>query len=545
MNPLNTTPPRLAQRSDAQLDLDLGSVAPQRLDLQALSQHRAFAAAQIACEPVLVTRTMPRRHDQLAQNLPDRLIARPAEDRLRLRVPVHDDAALVHLNEAVQGRDDDTARHALAVEERRGLVAHLVGHAGEGLREPADLAARIGRDRGRLVAREALDRPGHLDQRPGQGAGEHHRQRDRAEDGQQPGEQAGIAHRDGGGHEARIRDRLDDRDPRALGQPHRAPADAELGAGAIPQHPWGGGVGIWNRRDVGKIVLHPKRHSDLEAELPRRVRMDQIVSPAIDQEHLQAVVGGRTDTGKCRPQIEGDDHHPERRAVRLLQRCREVQDRHMRLFDDAVLAAQPDRRYIDLAGGQLDRLLQGHLGLSLQRRLRNRPDGAVRAGAIDPHDVAPAVVEADDAKRPVARLGGELRRVARSHAGAPHGLGGPVDRIDAAGEPGADDAGGRHRRAEAHHIGARDPEYGFELVREHAGAAVDTFEIALQRNGFDVAIGEVADGRGGEQHQPHHRQCQTRRQSHAVILWLRPMARCGRQNEPRDAPHPESASPAL
>src|SRR5207302_10702677 len=100
--------------------------------------------AREACEPILVARTMLFRHDQVAQGLSDRVVARPSEDRLRLRVPIDDDSVLVHLNERGQGRVDDAARHSLAVKESLLYcfalrdIAHDLGSADDDARRRFD-----------------------------------------------------------------------------------------------------------------------------------------------------------------------------------------------------------------------------------------------------------------------------------------------------------------------------------------------------------------------------------------------------------------------
>jgi len=49
---------------------------------------------------------------------------------------------------------------------------------------------------------------------------------------------------------------------------------------------------------------------------------------------------------------------------------------------------------MDLAGRQFDGLLEGLLvALALQLRLRDATDGAARTRTVDPHDLAPVVID--------------------------------------------------------------------------------------------------------------------------------------------------------
>ena len=82
------------QRGNAQFDLDLLAVAPQRLDFDAAAENRAFAGAQEALAGPTCERRGARPGMISSQRVPaDRFVARPAEDLLGLRVPVRDDAA--------------------------------------------------------------------------------------------------------------------------------------------------------------------------------------------------------------------------------------------------------------------------------------------------------------------------------------------------------------------------------------------------------------------------------------------------------------------
>jgi hypothetical protein len=136
------------------------------------------------------------------------------------------------------------------------------------------------------------------------------------------------------------------------------PADAEGGTGPIAHEPRGGVVLVQHLRKLGKVVLQSSRATARRAELPARIRVDQIVALVVDQVDAAAVRRSRANTGKGRPQIDVNDHHPKRRAVGVMQRRGDAQDRNSGRLDDAILPVEFDRRDIDLAGAQPGRFLQ-------------------------------------------------------------------------------------------------------------------------------------------------------------------------------------------
>src|SRR5215472_17192514 len=67
-------------------------------------------ATTISAERGLVPIAIAHGQDQLGQVLADCLRARPPEERLRLRVPIHDAAVRVHLDHRIERGVDDLAR---------------------------------------------------------------------------------------------------------------------------------------------------------------------------------------------------------------------------------------------------------------------------------------------------------------------------------------------------------------------------------------------------------------------------------------------------
>ena len=102
-----------------------------------------------------------RGDDEVGEFLAQRLGARPAEDRVRLRVPFADAARLIDLDEAIQGHVDDVAHHALAVDQRflhlhaAGDVARDLGEADEPVGVVADCVDHHAREEARAVLAHA------------------------------------------------------------------------------------------------------------------------------------------------------------------------------------------------------------------------------------------------------------------------------------------------------------------------------------------------------------------------------------------------------
>src|SRR5712691_4880719 len=116
-----------AQSRHAQLDLDLTPDPAQGLDFKTLSENCTFTAPQETGQAFRMAGAMAFRYDEVAEDLSDGFVARPSEDRLCLRVPIDDVAALVHLNKAIERRIDDAARHTFAIDY--GLLGHFAfGH---------------------------------------------------------------------------------------------------------------------------------------------------------------------------------------------------------------------------------------------------------------------------------------------------------------------------------------------------------------------------------------------------------------------------------
>src|SRR5262245_1945435 len=96
--------------------LDLVAVLAHRIDLEAF----AFDTPRLPQKLVhgQISRAITLWQIQVCDRSAHRLLTRPAEDHLRLRVPLQDFAKFVDLDDRVKRRIDDAARHALAVDKR-------------------------------------------------------------------------------------------------------------------------------------------------------------------------------------------------------------------------------------------------------------------------------------------------------------------------------------------------------------------------------------------------------------------------------------------
>ena len=263
--------------------------------------------------------------------------------------------------------------------------------------------------------------------------------------------------------------------------------------------------------------------AELEAKLPARIGMQQIVSLAVDDVDVAAAARRRPDRREQRVEIDVDHHDAEGLSVRRLQRRRDAQHGHVRLRDCPVVLVEVDRRDIDLAGRQRDRLREvfAH-GAPLQLGVGHAPHAAAGAGAVDAQDLAPAVGDADHAELEVGRLGAKLGHETIGQAVAPLRFAAAAGRIDAARDARANQPFERDRRAESDDVGARAARIGLQLRRQGARMRPDAVDLAGQDGGLDAAIGQHADGRHRQQHQNDHGGGETCRKIHALFraVWI-------------------------
>ena len=110
-----------AHRGDGELDGELAAVAMQRRELEPPAENPAVAGGQEVLEAPEVRRPVALGEDCLGEGAPDRLGARPAEDGLRLPVPIDDHAQVVGRDEllapGVPGRE-----HVLLLKLLDGLA---------------------------------------------------------------------------------------------------------------------------------------------------------------------------------------------------------------------------------------------------------------------------------------------------------------------------------------------------------------------------------------------------------------------------------------
>src|SRR6516162_4565003 len=108
----------------------------------------------------------------------------------------------------------------------------------------------------------------------------------------------------------------------------------------------------------------------------------------------------------------------------------------MRHRDRAVLLVQIERRYIEIIRAKFQRLGKIWLvGLLLQFSPGNDTHRSIRTGAVDPNNLAPAVLDTDDAELRIGRPKLEIGDEAVRQAFAPSLFGNVIDGIGPAIEP--------------------------------------------------------------------------------------------------------------
>ena len=107
-----------AQRGDAEFGGEILAVAPQRADFAAVAENLALPGTHESVERRLQLAAFQFGDDQLDEVLAERVLPRPSEDLLGLRIPVQDASALVDLDEGIERGVDDAARQLLAFAQR-------------------------------------------------------------------------------------------------------------------------------------------------------------------------------------------------------------------------------------------------------------------------------------------------------------------------------------------------------------------------------------------------------------------------------------------
>src|SRR4030088_1794370 len=96
-------------RGGAQLGPELSSIAPPRHDFAAASENLVSSGAQKARQTCSQTIAICFPNKQFDEVFPECVLARPPENRFRLRIPVQDAAAFVDLDEGIERGIDDAA----------------------------------------------------------------------------------------------------------------------------------------------------------------------------------------------------------------------------------------------------------------------------------------------------------------------------------------------------------------------------------------------------------------------------------------------------
>src|SRR5689334_19546514 len=106
------------QRGHAELDFYPLAAAANGIELDALTEDGPCPVPQEARDAVAMAAAEVIRHDQAGERSPDRLLARPAEDGLGLRIPFEHVPGVIHLDEGVKSAIDDVAGELLALAGR-------------------------------------------------------------------------------------------------------------------------------------------------------------------------------------------------------------------------------------------------------------------------------------------------------------------------------------------------------------------------------------------------------------------------------------------
>ncbi len=233
------------------------------------------------------------------------------------------------------------------------------------------------------------------------------------------------------------------------------------------------------RPELREVVLDPERRAELEPEFSPDIGMNQIVALLVHNIEI-ALPPRVADLVEGRPHVDIDDQDSELVAVRSDDRRGNAQRRHVRLLEGAVFLIEVDRRGVELPGRQLDRGLEVvAVAFALQLRLGNGADGAARPHAVDPHQLAPAVGDADDPELGIFRLGAELGDEPRGDPFLEHVAGRPGHGIDIVGDPRPHDP--FDRLALHADIGAGAGHRRLELQREQMGTGIKPVERPRQR----------------------------------------------------------------
>ena len=132
---------------DGQLDRKLVTVAVEGLELQPLVQHPSLSRSEKPLQALTVSVPLSGRDDRFSQDPADRLLPGPAEGRLRLTVPLRDQATAVHPDDGFVGGLDDAAELVFALLEGGLGLVELRDVHGEASESQDDQEEHHGADR--------------------------------------------------------------------------------------------------------------------------------------------------------------------------------------------------------------------------------------------------------------------------------------------------------------------------------------------------------------------------------------------------------------
>jgi len=180
----------------------------------------------------------------------------------------------------------------------------------------------------------------------------------------------------------------------------------------------------------------------------------------------------------------------------------------MRDLDGALAFSELDRRDVNVAGRQRDRLFEiVPIAIALKLCVGYGADGAARSRTIHANDFAAAVGNADDAQVVVPRLRGKFRREPRRQPA-------PLGRRKDAG-PVGDVAGTSHLiDGQAQHIGPGTTDHRFEFGCEKLYVTAKALQRSRHGDAQEIAVGEHPSHCDRDQNERHHGDGQTRGKLH-------------------------------
>src|SRR5262245_6617164 len=106
------------------------------------------------------------------------------------------------------------------------------------------------------------------------------------------------------------------------------------------------------------LVLHARRRTELKAELPIWIGMEEVIARVVYDEDMGALPCGTANAVEYRPQVEIGDHASKPPTIGCKQRRGNPHGRNTRSVDHPTRPFEVNRRDVNVAGRKGDRLLE-------------------------------------------------------------------------------------------------------------------------------------------------------------------------------------------